>query len=198
MSSPTTSRFLVELRRDVDRMRADYSAACKAVKKERAALAELELRTAALAEALTIAQAVGESIQRKAHEHVAGLVTRCLEAVFDDPYTFVIRFEKKRNRTEARPVFLRGDDEVDPLTAAGGGVVDVAAFALRLAVLLLKHPKPRRLVVMDEPMKMLSADYVPRVAQLLQALSSELGFQFLIVTHNESLAIGKVIRIKGH
>lgn len=135
------------------------------------------------------AMMVQESIQK----HVAKLVSECLEYVFDEPYEFKILFEEKRNTTEARLVFLKGDDEVDPMTASGGGVVDVAAFGLRLACLLLTTPSVRKLMIMDEPFRFLSVQYRDRVRALIEQLSEDYDCQFVIVTHMDELRIGKVV-----
>jgi DNA repair exonuclease SbcCD ATPase subunit len=85
--------------------------------------------------------------------------------------------------------------EVDPMAAAGGGVVDVAAFALRLACLMLHRPAVRRTVVLDEPFKFVSADRRGYVRQMLEDLAEELNVQFIMVTHIEELKTGHVIEI---
>ena len=147
---------------------------------------------AAALEAQKIVQALAESIQQEAHGRIAGVVSRCLAAVFEDPYEFRIVFEQTRGRTEARLVFVRDGVEVNPIDSSGGGVVDVAAFALRLSCLMLSRPARRRVVVMDEPFRFVSKAYRPAVALLLEQLSKELSVQFIVVTHFPELAIGKV------
>jgi DNA repair exonuclease SbcCD ATPase subunit len=132
-------------------------------------------------------------VQQSVHRQVSVLVTRCLAAVFDDPYEFEIKFERKRNSTEARIVFKRGDSELHPMSASGGGAIDVATFALRLACLLLRNPNPRRVLILDEPFRFLSVQYRPRIRQLIEALSEEFDCQFIMVTHIDELRIGKVI-----
>lgn len=146
-------------------------------------------------EASVFLQQVAQAVQQQAHQRLAHVVTRCL-AVFDEPYEFKIIFERKRGRTEARLVFVRDGEEIDPEDASGGGVLDVAAFALRIAVLVLARPKRRRLVVLDEPFKFVSEEYRPAVRDLLEQLARDLKMQFVIVTHIRELECGKVIRIK--
>jgi len=142
-----------------------------------------------------IFQGVAKGIQQQVHERIAGVVSRCLEMIFDEPYEFQILFEEKRGRTEARLVFIRDGIEVDPMTASGGGVIDIAAFALRVASLLLMRPKVQRLLVLDEPLKFLSAEYRDRARQMLETLSKEMGIQFLIVTHISELQTGTVVEL---
>lgn len=186
---------LRQLRARVNESLAAYDLARSTRKRERSALAEAETALADALEAQKVTQLVAQTVQAQAHERISSIVTRCLTAIFDEPYQFKIIFEQKRGKTEARLVFLDGDKELDPLTASGGGVVDVAAFALRLSALLLSRPKLRRVMVLDEPFRFVSQEYLERVGAMILELQKELGIQFIIVTHHQQLQIGKVIRI---
>jgi len=146
-------------------------------------------------EAQEILQLLAQSIQQQAHKKIARVVSRCLAAVFDEPYEFRINFERKRGKTEAQLRFVRGDLEVDPLSASGGGMVDVASFALRLACLLLSRPKLSGVIVLDEPFKFVSAEFRRNVREMLEQLSEEMGVQIIQITHIEELETGKVIEL---
>lgn len=186
---------LEEWRERVDSLTATKAAAGKRLKGQRVVVAIAEVHYYEAEEAQQIVQAVAETIQEQAHERIAGVVSRCLSAVFDEPYEFVIEFERLRGRTEARLRFVRDGLTVNPLDSSGGGVVDVAAFALRVSCLMLKRPAARRALVLDEPFRFVSANYQPRVAQMLEDLSAELGIQFIMVTHIEALRVGTVVEI---
>lgn len=146
-------------------------------------------------EARALVVSVAQAVQQKAHKHIARVVSRCLTAIFDDPPKFKIVFERKRGKTEARLVFVKDKAEYDPMTASGGGMVDVAAFALRLACLMLSRPKLRPLLVIDEPFRFVHADIRPRIRTLLETLSQELKVQIILVTHDPELQCGKVIEL---
>ena len=92
-------------------------------------------------------------------------------------------------------MFVRNGREVDPIDASGGGVVDVAAFALRLSSLMLSRPARRRLVVLDEPFKFVSAGHRAAVRVMLEGLAADLGVQFLMVTHIEELQCGHIVEL---
>lgn len=113
------------------------------------------------------------------------------------PYKFKIKFEKKRGKTEAVPVFTRDGFEFAPTDGVGGGVLDVAAFGLRIAEVLMQRPQSRRLLVLDEPFKFpsLRKGYRERVRDLLVTLAEELDFQIVIVTHDPTFEVGRVVNL---
>lgn len=120
-----------------------------------------------------------------------------MHAVYGKVYAFNIRFEKKRNRTEAILEFVQDGEAMDPLTSTGGGVVDVASFALRLASIVLRKPQQRRLMILDEPFRFVSAEYRGRTRQLLLNLAERFSVQFILVTHMPELHIGQVERLSS-
>lgn len=147
-------------------------------------------------EAQSIIQIVSQTVQQQAHERIAGVVSRCLASVFDDPYEFVIRFDRKRGRTEAVLVFARKDNEVTPTFGSGGGVLDVAGFALRLACLSLTRPPLRKILCLDEPFRHVHGDRNrERVRELIETLPRELGIQVILITGLEWLVTGKVVEL---
>lgn len=146
-------------------------------------------------DAREVLQLMAQAVQQQAHAKISAVVSRCLSAVFDDPYQFQIQFEMKRGKTEASLRFVRRDLDVDPLSAAGGGVVDVASFALRVACLVLSRPRLSRVLVLDEPLKYVSAQYQENVRSMLEQLSKDMGIQIVMVTHVEGLATGEVVEL---
>lgn len=179
----------------VNRIRSELRLARRAVKEERKELVQARKAEKTALEARTVLVGMAQAVQQKAHDRIAAVVSSCLSAVFDDPYEFKIHFEQKRGRTEARLVFMRAGFEVDPTDAAGGGMVDVAAFALRAACLVLHRPRLRQLLVLDEPFRFVSAGYRPAVRTMLEELSRDLKLQIIMVTHSEELEIGKVVTV---
>ena len=152
-----------------------------------------EEKMATIRDCQELAQKIAQGIQQRTHALVAEVVSKCLETVFEEPYTFNIEFERKRGKTEARLYFERDDMEIDPMTSSGGGVLDVAAFALRLSAIILTKPHTRKLIVMDEPFRFLSESYREKIRKLLQELSIKYDFQFIMVTHIKELVCGRNI-----
>ena len=183
-----------DLRRSLDRFLSQRSHVISQIKTERRALAGADAKVKTVSQAQALVQVVAEQVQASAHRQIASVVTRCLKAVFgDEAYQFRIDFKRSRGKTEAKLVFVRDGLVIDePTNAAGGGVVDVAAFALRLACLVLSRPRKRKLLCLDEPFRFLSREHRPAVRELLLAMAEELKVQIVMVTHSEELTAGKV------
>ena len=156
-----------------------------------------------------IIKEVGLRTQEQLQFQISDITSLALDAVFpDDPYELKVDFIQRRNKTECDLFFIRDGKEIDPMTASGGGAVDVAAFALRVASWSMKNPKTRPVIVLDEPMRFLSSDRQEQAALMIQKISQKLGIQFIIVTHEEALTQyadqiikvnkkGKFSKIKG-
>ena len=139
-----------------------------------------------VAQATTLIQEIAQNVQKAAHTQIASIVTRCLDAVFGSgEYAFKVIFEPKRNKTEANLLLERNGHDIDPLEADAGGVVDVISFASR--------PARRKLLVLDEPFRMLSVEFRPQIRGLLEAISEEFGVQIVLVTHAREIVCGKVL-----
>lgn len=151
-----------------------------------------------LLEAKALVQEAALFCQTSCQEKISHIVTRCLEAVFgESAYRFELKFEEKRNQTEATALLVDSDgNELSPTDGVGGGVLDVAAFGLRLACLVLQRPAPAKVLVLDEAFRNLSFAYRPNAAQMLVELASDFGVQLILVTHfAEFSQVGKVLEI---
>lgn len=173
----------------------EYRATCLQEQKEKEAFKSLQAETKALIEVNEVVKQVAIQFQETAHTQIATIVTECLQAVFGQ-YEFRITFEKRRNKTEAIFTII-GDrgEELDPTNSVGGGVLDVAAFGLRIACLVLSKPVRRRILILDEPFKMISREFRSNVREMLERISSDLEVQIIMITHDESYITGNVIRI---
>lgn len=138
-------------------------------------------------QAATIIQTAARQTQEQLRYVLEDIVNVALETIFANPYHFVLEFLTQRDRTVVVPKLERNGEQFDIIDEAGGGVADVVAFALRLAIWVLGGKKQRNFFVFDEPFKFLSVDLQETVTTLLKELSKELALTFLIVTHNQIL-----------
>lgn len=147
-------------------------------------LSATQLRVIYCEEAATILQNIAQVTQEQLTYHISELVTLAMAAVFDNPYELKVEFVLRRNRTEADISFVRDGKSIDPMSASGGGAVDVAAFALRVALWSLSQPKTRNVLVLDEPLHFLKGDVLPEKGSIMmQEISSKLGLQMIMVSH---------------
>lgn len=128
---------------------------------------------------------VAKETQQQLEMRITNIVTMALAAVFPDPYEFKLVFNERRNQTEADLLLVRDGEELSPVEGAGGGVLDVVSFALRIAVLLMSNH--RRIIILDEPFRHLSADLQPKASEMMKMLSDKLGIQFIMVSHEEGI-----------
>lgn len=135
-----------------------------------------------VAKAKEVVQLAAESTQKKMVFHINNLVSMALAAVFPDPYTFEMKFEPRRGKTEADLLFSKNDSTTDDiLNTGGGGPADVSSFALRLSTWSIR--KTRHTIILDEPFRFLSRDLQPRASAMIKHLSEKLGLQLIIVSH---------------
>lgn len=148
-------------------------------------LVTLNERKENIEKAQVFLQDIAQKTQEQLRYHIEDIVQLCLDIVFPDKYKFNMIFEVKRGKTEAKLVFMDDGEEVDPMEASGGGVVDVAALALRIAAWSLS--KTDNVIVFDEPFRFISNDKQALAASVLKELSKTLNLQFIIVTHRPEI-----------
>ena len=171
----------------------------KRLKSLRSEHEDLTKELADIQTAQDIVHEIVKEIQNRVHQQISAVVTKCLALGManhpDGPYEFKIKFVKQRNKTDAVLLFVRNGVEYDPKDSSGGGPLDIACFALRLACILSARPALRHLVVLDEPWKHVHLSLRETMAELLLELAKETKTQFIIVTHFSELEIGHVVKI---
>ena len=138
-------------------------------------------------QAREIIREVGLKTQQQLQFHISDITSLALEAVFDNPYKLITEFIQRRNKTECDLYFERDGNRIDPLSASGGGTVDVASFALRVASWSMQRPRSRNVLILDEPFRYLSSDLLPKASEMLNQISKKLKLQIMMVTHAEEL-----------
>ena len=81
---------------------------------------------------------------------------------------------------------LANGDEVvrTPEENYAGGIVDVICTALRIAMLQIYEPEIDGPILLDEPGKHVSEEYLERFSQFLKEMNKQFGRQIIFVTHN--------------
>lgn len=178
---------IAELKRFVDNQKGRLEQIQEDIKQTRAQVKVSKKSLREYEKAQVIIQTVAKNTQQELEYHISDLVSSALDSIFKEPYTFKVKFVIKRGKTECELLFEKNGEEFSPLLSSGGGVIDVASFALRIALWTLQTPRTRNVIMLDEPFRFLSKDLIPKASLLLKELSKKLKVQFIVITHIEGL-----------
>ena len=125
--------------------------------------------------------------QNQVKEFVEELVSLALQSVFGIEYSFILKFHERRGQVELEPIVMWRGEHLSPRDETGGGVVDVASFALRLVLWALSAERSASVFILDEPFKFVSKDMTDAVASMLKSVADLLGIQVIMVSHDDGL-----------
>jgi len=107
-----------------------------------------------------------------------------LTKVFNKVYDFKIEY-----KTSGTKFLLASEDTcgeyVSIMDAHGGGIVQVTAFILHAYA--LSYSNADKILILDEPFNNVSKEYKEVLAVLISELTDKLGFQFIMVSHDQEL-----------
>lgn len=139
-------------------------------------------------ECIDIARVVVAQTQAEFEHRITIMTDTALDTVFKGKYKFKIEFITQRNNSEAVVKLIDNDgNEISPMDDNGGTIVNIISFAMKLTMWRLANPRRRNIIVLDEPMKCVSQDLVPLVAEMMSYLSKTLNLQIIMVTHVNGL-----------
>ncbi|WP_422661651.1 ATP-binding protein (plasmid) [Paenibacillus sp. EC2-1] len=169
----------------LERQRDDEQAKLIKLMKEKE---QLEMVTSLLVKTADAAREAG----RKRMEKV---VTKALQSVFGHDFTFEIELDEHGGKPVANFYVTTVDPTTgvmvrnEPQSSRGGGINDIIAFALQVAVLVVyNEPKIQGPVILDEPGKHVSEEYVIKFGEFLDFISKTFNRQILMITHQPHLA----------
>lgn len=145
-----------------------------------------------LIRAKLILSEAAKRMQQDFAAYLEAIVTKALTAVYDRPFRFVVDFKLSRSTSECFLYVQDGDKALEvPKLAMGGGCLDVISVALRLAALSLQQPNSSSVLILDEPMKFVGeGELLNNAVLMLKEISSKLGFQLIIITHETEILTG--------
>jgi len=120
-------------------------------------------------------------MQEDIADGMSSIVTAGERTVFSDPNSIIMSFEERRNQIECDIWFVKDGKKMSPFFSSGGGPVDVASVSFRMLFVRLENKRP--IVFLDEPFKFVSKDVVGKCAEMIEAISDELGIQIIMTTH---------------
>lgn len=123
---------------------------------------------------------VRQLLTKSSLEYCESLATSAVQSIFNVPYT--VRYSE----TDQRFVLDTGDNTVDLSSDEGGGMVTVISFVFNLY--LIMKQKARRVMLFDEAWTQVSAGYFPAFIDFVHRVCHDLGFDLLLITHDERIA----------
>ncbi len=181
---------LTQIRSRIDQKKGQVDLLTKSIESKTEKLNTLNRELTHANKAHMIIQHVAQQTQKELQFYITDIVSLALAAVFPDPYKFELEFVTKSNKTAAHFWFEKDGDKYTPGSSTGGGPLDIAAFALRTSLWSLVTPRLRNILILDEPFRFLSKDLQPLASEMLKMISSKLGLQIIMVSHNEDLIEG--------
>lgn len=133
-----------------------------------------------------------EFAREQAKSQIESLTSKCLEFIFEKPIKLEIQLEELRGKASAEFYVVHTENDqiikTRPELSRGGGVVDIVSLALRIAFLEIHKPKVQGPLILDEPAKHVSDEYIYNVANFLKQNSEHFNRQIIMVTHSDHLA----------
>lgn len=153
---------------------------------------EIDEKNELLSKVSILLQKTSEYARNQAKFQVESLVTKCLQYIFETNIEFLIEIEEQRGKANAEFYVINEIDDIliktKPELSRGGGVVDIVSLALRIAFLQTHKPKIEGPLILDEPGKHVSNEYIYNVAEFLKQTSELFNRQIIMVTHDNHLA----------
>lgn len=180
------TQTLSSIGKEIQQLRGKQSSLLEMKTELEETLKDLTERKLIIEEGQKLIQNVAIATQEKLKLSIEPIVASALDIVYkEEAYGFRMDFEVKRNKTEAALYFTEKGRTYHPLSSSGFGVVDVASFALRLALWNISKPETRPVFILDEPFKHVSEDLQESVMEMVNVLSKKLGIQIIMVTHTK-------------
>lgn len=138
-------------------------------------------------------QKTSEFAREQSKRQIEDTVTKCLQFIFETDIEFLIELSEARSVPIAEFYVQSNYSEgysikTKPEIARGGGVVDIISLALRIAFLQQNQPILSGPLILDEPGKHVSNDYIFNLGEFLKQLSNIFNRQIIMVTHNPHLS----------
>lgn len=130
--------------------------------------------------------------KENACEELTKLGTAALQYCFGPSYKMKIEMEGTSKNPKADLWIIQDDNDdekEDPMEDNGGGIVDIVGNAMRLVILdNYTEPVIDGPIILDEPFKMVSKEYIPQMAEFIKNVSRDFRRQVIVVTHSDYLS----------
>lgn len=137
-------------------------------------------------------QKTSDFAREQAKNQIEDLTSNCLSYIFAGDSRFEIELSEAYGKTSAEFYIVDNIDGIEnktkPIESRGGGLVDIISIALRISFIELMKPKIEGPLILDEPAKHVSEEYIFNFAGFLKQTSEMFDRQIIMITHNSHLA----------
>ncbi|MBU4532838.1 MAG: AAA family ATPase [Eubacteriales bacterium] len=132
-----------------------------------------------------------QSVRFRAKEELECFVTTALRYTFESDLDFVVLYDPESELAGAE-FFIRSQGKGDrllfaPVAAYGSGISEFTALALRMAFMVSAYPPLPGPLVLDDPVRSLSDQYVPNVGRFLKSIADSFDLQIILLTYEQHL-----------
>lgn len=150
-----------------------------------ARIKQLEEEKAALVKAVGTIDRCVQIVSASGIGKIEGIVSDGLKRVFgNDELGLYIEKKETARGNSYRLLVRKGKTVGNPMDSFGGGVQNVVAFLLR--IILIKRFKLVPFIALDEQFSNVSAEYQPKVSEMLKVLS-QMGFTIFAISHQPTI-----------
>lgn len=145
-----------------------------------------------LEKGLSLMQRMSEEQKALAMKRLEDLGTYALQYALGQNYEMKISIPKDKNgkpkkKQETEIKIVKNGIEMDPEDSNGGGVIDIVSMALRIVTMQTYEPFIDGPIILDEPFKMVSKQFIPQLSEFMKNIAQDFGRQIILITHNDYL-----------
>ncbi|WP_138158907.1 ATPase [Peptoniphilus catoniae] len=183
---------IVSLEKEINVARGERSILQAQLDKTQSEIQSLEEYENILSKVIILFQKTSDYGRRQAKTQIENLVTKCLQYILESDIEFTIEISESRDIPQAEFYVISNYDgysiKTKPELARGGGIVDIISIALRIAFMQIHRPEIQGPLILDEPGKHVSDDYIFNLGELLKKSSNMFKRQIIMVTHDKHLS----------
>lgn len=191
MTIAKAQEFLKNSKMELYRKKAEKVRLEKAIEKRESEVKDLKEFILLKEKTTRLLLLLGTRAREESKSVLENMVTTGLQYIFEDSSEFKINYTEREKAGVVEAEFLivakyEGREVVsDPTQYESGGYLDVISAILRIALAEMFHIKGP--IVLDEPTKHLSEEYVPRFAEFIRRVSTDMNRQIIIISHSRVL-----------
>jgi DNA repair exonuclease SbcCD ATPase subunit len=183
---------LNELKSELSSLRGKCSILNEQIVSSEKKIKELDVKKELYRKSVELLILVEQSAKEVIKKGFEEIVTYALQYILNSgDYCLSLEFGRRGNLQEVNFNLQTPDcnEPHDPLISSGGGVLDILSLALRVSLLELTKPKIEGFLILDEPFKHLSTNYLESASKFIKVINNRINRQIIMVTHKKELVI---------